>query len=380
MRIAILTFHRAYNCGAALQACALAGVLREMGHEVVFPNCNGVGVDLAYFNRTDLCLRPFSSAVRSVVWYLLMNVLSIGTEDVKRSRFRKFIRANLVTTNEAFDDVVRNLDCVIYGSDQIWNPELTRADTALFLGENVPRETPKLSYAASCGDKKQTEGFRNRLIDDLRTFSAISMREEIVGFKCFDSHGRKPTVVVDPTLLAGWRILGKVAAPRRLVSGRYLFVYLALPCPGLIRFAKEVSRAMELKLVVVDVTQRGLWRCQRHVKLACSPDRFLAYVRDAECVLTNSFHGTAISLILRKRFAVLPGSSGGCPHRVLRLLQQIQLTDRIMDVDEMGKRRALQLLRTDIPAAGLRMLEGLSGQSKDWLRTRLSEIIGGYAK
>ena len=43
MKIAILTFHRAYNCGAMLQAWALRTVLERMGHTIEFPILNHVG-------------------------------------------------------------------------------------------------------------------------------------------------------------------------------------------------------------------------------------------------------------------------------------------------------------------------------------------------
>ena len=42
--------------------------------------------------------------------------------------------------------------------------------------------------------------------------------------------------------------------------------------------------------------------------LSCGPKEFIRYIKDAKIVITNSFHGTAFSLIFEKDFACVAHS------------------------------------------------------------------------
>ena len=100
MRIGILTFHRAYNCGAMLQAWALKTVLERMGHQVEFPICNHVGETprwrfCEWQNREKKGLQWIRSVVgrayvnlRSIPYHLG----SIPCEGVLRDRYKSFRR------------------------------------------------------------------------------------------------------------------------------------------------------------------------------------------------------------------------------------------------------------------------------------------------
>ena len=95
MRIAILTFHRAYNCGAMLQAWALKTVLERMGHTVEFPDCNHVGEDGRWKYGLVNKEKHGMQRLASLVGRFFVNAMSIPCEDILRSRYRRFRKAHL---------------------------------------------------------------------------------------------------------------------------------------------------------------------------------------------------------------------------------------------------------------------------------------------
>ena len=84
MKIAILTFHRAYNCGAMLQAWALRTVLERMGHVVEFPILNHVGERNRWLKLIDFRKRGMN-LIRSFIGRFLLNIFSVPCEDTLRT-------------------------------------------------------------------------------------------------------------------------------------------------------------------------------------------------------------------------------------------------------------------------------------------------------
>ena len=150
MRIAIITFHRAYNCGAMLQAWALKTVLERMGHKVEFPICNHVGEDkrwkYEWINRDKRGMQVF----RSLVGRFMLNALSIPCEDILRMRYRHFRKMHLPERVCSPDNFDKHYDLVVVGSDQVWSAKHSKSDAPLFLAENHSACVRKIAYAASC--------------------------------------------------------------------------------------------------------------------------------------------------------------------------------------------------------------------------------------
>jgi len=67
----------------------------------------------------------------------------------------------------------------------------------------------------------------------------------------------------------------------------------------------------------------------------CKPDEILSYVKNADCVITDTFHGTIFSIIYHKPFAVFcrkksdTGSTNA--EKLLDLLQRLDLMDCVIE-------------------------------------------------
>jgi len=328
-KIAVLTFHAAFNCGALLQAWALQVVLRDLGYAPEFPDCNNIGFSPRFDRRRHKNLTRGQAFMRELE--------ALGVEDIKRHRFRMFAKHCLNIRPMNKSDVTKRYEAVIVGSDQVWNVGITRREAGYFL--TTCFKNPKLlrySYAISIGDKVPARERIALLADAARRFENVSVRENLLP-ELVDRYGRGAVVDPDPTLLVDADRFNRIACPRRLVRGRYLLVYSLLYNPATWSAARTAAARLGLKLVIVQCYQYGHYRQKegKDVHIATSPDRFLAYFRDAAAVITSSFHGTVFSLIYRKPFAVLPNHEGRPPRRSEELLRRLREEGRLVaDADD----------------------------------------------
>ena len=327
MRIAILTFHRAYNCGAMLQAWALQTVLENRGHEVVFPDCNDVGewCKLSFYGTNGIYRR-----IRRLAGWLKLVYYYRGLPLLCKHAFAKFMDRNIKHRRLSGREWSK-LDLVVVGSDQVWNRFCAGEKNApIFLGVGIPDSVLMVGYAISVGDKalEAADIDRLRKAGKLR-FHKLSWREGALR----DVLGLQGPVVCDPTLLLDEKDYGRIELPSRLVKGRYLFVYAVSDAKEVVPAARRVAQAMGLECVVADVYRTDYMRTRDQNIWALTPDRFLAYMRDADAVIVSSFHGCVFSVLYGKRFVCLSGTetkANDADGRQQNLLRGIGLIDRRM--------------------------------------------------
>ena len=134
--------------------------------------------------------------------------------------------------------------------------------------------------------------------------------------------------VLDPTLLAPSEIWEKWHTP--IIKEPYILTYQARESDDVFRLARSIAKQLGVKKIIpVDfypnVKENGL---ETYV---CSPGEFVALVKNARCVVTTSFHGTAFSVILGTPFYTLKLNDGS-DGRAQNLLDSINLSDRMIDI------------------------------------------------
>lgn len=372
MRLAQITFHNAQNCGAVLQAWALQVVLKRLGHEVFLPSCNSVGAYRGHFRDFNLDRSSFFNGVKYCIWYLLVELLSFGSDELKDWRFRTFLRRNLSVLNCRVDELPKFCDAVIFGSDQIWNPKWTGDETGYFLGERLPAGISKIAYGASVGDLPLSDEHVNRVVEAVRRFDAVSLRESVMQRFLCDNDGRRPNIVCDPTLLLSAEEYLSIADPRRLVKRPYLLFFSLRGNLLFEQKAYELACRLGLACIVVNMSQRGLWRYRMNTKIAVSPDRLLAYLRDADYMLTDSFHGVALSIVLHKRFLALKVDETTPDGRISNLLKRTSLSDRLVDCRDVLSN--VGTLTAAFPLESGNAIINMRIDSEKWIRDALSAI------
>lgn len=350
MRIAILTFHRAYNCGAMLQAWALGTILTRMGHIVEFPICNRVG-ESARFEHPRTWRQGIWLFVRSVCYRMCRNLLSLGFADIQRARYRRFRTTFLHECACLPKDFPSRYDCVIVGSDQVWNPAITNSWLGLFLGETIPCAVPMIAYAASYGDSPLTPKMLYRVAHAAKNrFSVVSVREITAARQLAEVGVALAPVVADPTLLLTARDYEAIRAPFR-TRGKVLYAYVLEVSHALVVNIQALARKLGARPII---TQAYAFTClgkPRNITYGLSPDRLVAYVAQADYTFMASFHGTVFSILFRKPFLSWRSEENpDYPSRPGLLLRDLGLQDRLLtparglSLDEQA-----DLLATPIP-------------------------------
>lgn len=366
MNIAILTFHRAYNCGAMLQAWALKTVLERMGHTVEFPVCNHVGEKKRW--RYELINREKRGVqvIRSLFGRFLLNALSVPNEDILRSRYRRFRKTHLSERACVPDDFEKNYDLVVIGSDQVWSVKHTMSEAPLFFAENIPECVRKIAYAASYGDKPLDDDAIKRVASSLHRFSHISVREPLAQKQLSGLSSRKIDVTLDPTLLLTAKDYDEIAYKGSTIQEPYLFMYTLSTAPFFVNTAKQLANRLGVKCVIAPCYQYSRLGAARGLTYGISPDRLVGLARGAKYVLAGSFHGTVMGLMFNKPFLSLRAQVDEYESRPAALLNMLGCENRLVNpTTSMEEMEAM--LRCDVPKSAYDLLKSKRDGSLNWI-------------
>ena len=312
MKIGILTFHSSYNYGAIVQAWALQTHLLRYGHDVFIINYEPVRSTLPWWT-VSLRKRDFKRFVRD--W-----------------QFHSFRRRYLHETNNVSsvsEIALLGLDAVIVGSDQVWNVQyFTRADGGYndiyFLRGNLGN-TRKLAYAASIGHGGWGNYcWKNELYTDIKAFDAISVRET-VAMKELKSFGIESSLVPDPVLLLDRTDYNCLMCSHK-VGEPYIFSYLLSEYMHVRPMVEAISLATRTNAYLVVLSDLHNSKVD-----IISPNRWLSAIANAKFVITDSFHGTALSIVFNVPFVTfLKSNKPAMNARVTELLAVVGLSDRVV--------------------------------------------------
>lgn len=380
MNIGILTFHFSDNYGAALQAYALRRWLTEQGHHASFIDYRPAHIE--HGGRLSLPTSPARIKANLKVVYLAVSSFlhqHFGHQDQKDKfvRFREQflgVRPEATPTDsEASLAAAQAYDLIVAGSDQIWSPSQHFGfDPNYFLAFAQSFPARKISYAASFGRDQVSAAEAAQLPPLLHHFDAISVREASGVALVERATGHKPANVPDPTLLLGsYAELTERAAPEP--QDPYIFCY-GLRSPDNIRQTAELV-ASQLGCPILSPHNPHRRWVEIGQTVYPDPAEWVALVKHARFVVTNSFHGTVFSLLFKKPFIVagLTGDKASANARALHLLRAVGLEHRF--APSFSAQNAQTLLAQDIDWAEVdRRLDGLRHAGNAFLNGQLKAV------
>jgi hypothetical protein len=337
MKIGILTLPLHSNYGGNLQAYALMKTLRGMGHEPWLINRRS--------NTRAFWHLPWDVAKRAVQRYFLgkkgVSLLPDVERNIVELHSRIFIAEHIQPQTKPFDSTAAlrrdfinyDFDAVIVGSDQVWRSKYAPNVEDFFLGFiDEASKIRRISYAASFGtdlwqfDTAQTERCR-KLIN---RFFAVSVRESSGAALCLRYFGVNATHVLDPTLL--------------LTQDDYLDL---LPEGGKVRekgkgvltYILDIDRPKEavvqevcdrLKLASFSASgKKGDRTAPLSERTAPPVEEWLRGFRDADFIITDSFHASIFAILFKKPFITIGNTSRGLT-RLQSLLETFGLEKRLL--------------------------------------------------
>lgn len=324
---------RIYNYGSSLQSYSLKRLLEGSGQDV----------EVSFIDYRAGAPLVEESSLPSPSKRILGKVseyAAINSPKMDKLRFlnhkRRYAKAHFpllgIPTQKSYDT---NVDLQIIGSDEVFNcvQSNTNVGFSRDLFGNDSEATRVISYAASFGNTTISQinehGIADTLKADFSRFDALSVRDQNSANIIQQLTGSLPHIHVDP-VLAYAGLLREPSIPKeRLYAEKYVILY---GYPGRISskegaLTRSFARSIGAHVLCFGGVQESADRF-----IDCSPIELLAYFRDAEAVVTDTFHGSILAIINNVPFATLVRRSTdggyGNEQKLTHLLEAFELSGR----------------------------------------------------
>lgn len=334
MKINIMTCQHVYNYGATLQAYALQTYLEKLGNNVKV---------IDYRLPTHLRYELFSIYPQGRLYPLLRrfpilryvlcpirNRVMLYTWGRKKT-FDKFDERylHLTRTFKTIEELQQNppyADLYIAGSDQIWNPRYPNGRDLGYYLDFGDSKSKRVSYAASFGVSDIDVEQQAFVLEHLKRFDLVSVREAS-GVEILNKLGIKSELCVDPVFLLD-RKEWIENLDLQYDGGEYILLYDFTDKANEIKeYALNLSKAKGLKIIAVNDTLKTPY-ADIQINNA-GPIEFLKYIINSRYVISNSFHATAFSILLHKKFVTFSLKSENNTSRMENILNMAGLSDRL---------------------------------------------------
>lgn len=332
MKIKTITCHDVYNAGASLQAYALAEYLKALGNAVEIINYKPEY--LKHYKLTGVGNPAYDKPVLREAYNLLKLPGRLKARKGKRKKeFDAFTEKYLpvtekeYTSNDELKAASLSADVFFAGSDQIWNTFFPNGKDPAFYLDFAPEGAVKASYAASFATEKILDGYEEKIRKWLSALDFISVRESSGLSILKNLEIENAVAVLDPVFLLD-REKWESMADAEGFSEPYILVYDFDRSPAVEAFAKRYAEKNKVKIYSFLTVPY----CDRSFEQE-GPLMLLSLVRNADFVISNSFHATAFSLIFERQFAVFKRKEG-INTRMADLLSSVGLSDRMLENGE----------------------------------------------
>lgn len=313
-KVGILTLHYGLNYGGVLQTYATMKTLKSLGYDPIIidrlPNS---------FSRRYPFVRKLVHPFTQRAFYLF-----------RRDELQPITRP-VFNSTDLTDLLSKDYYGVVVGSDQVWRKGVFSVDGDYYLIHQQHLPLKKVAYAASTGiatweyDHQETD----EIAQALKTFSALSVREEESIPMLQDNCGVNVKAILDPTLLADPSIYDSLKKKAKL-SGKGKLVTYILDWTSSKRQIIEQACA-EKSLAAQHILPKNKRRkglLSRIIHQDPSVYDWVNQIATADFVVTDSFHGMAFSIIFNKQFIAIGNAARGLA-RFTSLLNQFNLTNRL---------------------------------------------------
>ncbi|OZG66574.1 Polysaccharide pyruvyl transferase [Bifidobacterium eulemuris] len=329
--VGIMSMQRIANYGSFLQAYALRTMLEELGHDVQFVDYHVCPPVIRDASESDGRLARTAKKGLAALGGKAPLSQRLAFIRHKKNFAQRYMPLLGVTERPNYNP---QLDCLVIGSDEVFNciqkntnvgfsPELFGADS---------QAKRVITYAASFGnttlEKLDQYGKTEEIANYLRAIDAVSVRDANSGAIVNALTGSTPEYHLDPVL--AYDYMGKCdRIPNLRTDEKYLILYAysnrITEAEG--RWIAEYAKQRGLKVYAIG----GAQPCADRF-IDCSPFEVLAYFKNAEAVITDTFHGTIFSVITHRPFATLVrksvGTGYGNEEKLTDLLRRLNLSSR----------------------------------------------------
>lgn len=276
-----------------------------------------------HFDVALVCLwsNNYGNAITNYALYhtldKLCNVIAIDTGiTYLKDRFLEFSQKYFRRSSEFYprgewEALQNNCDTFLVGSDQVWNSKYAKGSNwgTFFQLGFISSDKRKVSYASSFGQEglqPTSEGMKKLY----QEFSKLSVREEFGVNVCREQYHMDAKQVLDPVFLLEAEEYDDLLEEIDIdIREPFIAAYLLNPTGEKRDFCEKVKSMFdEMKIIYLIDNAPETKDLYRHilrfenVKVGLRVEEWLYYLRNAQYIITDSFHGTCFSIIFQKPF------------------------------------------------------------------------------
>lgn len=345
MKIGILTlFHGNNNWGGVLQGYALKTLLEQK-----YENAQ---VDILVYKSKNNIVYP--SILKQMHQYNIREIFSLINKKANKKSakkvheklkkryelfkdFQNTYRTNeTVYTDDTLIEAAKEYDCLISGSDQVWNPNVGRAG---YFQAMVKDECKKVAYAASIARDDLSKEEQNIMIPCIECFDYVSVREKTAKniLEKYITNGKEVAETLDPVLMLTKDQWISAFEEKNTDDEKYCLAFFFSESQ---KYRTEISKlAQEKNIKLKYIPFAANTYIETDLKdpgepcWDVGPEEFIRLFQNAECVFTDSFHGAVFSIIFQKPFCVFERDKNtkvSKNSRLYDLLEKFELSDRLV--------------------------------------------------
>lgn len=325
-KVGILSMQRIKNYGSFLQAYGLRQVLTELGYEVQFVDYH-IGDPII-----NEGLKEKGKIIKGIEALKGKARLSHKIKYIiHKKRFNNFFGILGITMEPNYNP---KLDTLVIGSDEVFNIIQSNKNVGYSLELLGKDNNSKrlISYAASFGnttiEKIKMFNKEKEIADLLKRFDCISVRDENSFNIVKQLTGNTPVINLDPVLIYDFMNLENI--PNIQIQEKYMILYAYND-----RISDEEARQIKKLAEKKGVKVYSIGGAQPYADkfIDCTPFEVLAYFKNAEYIITDTFHGSIFSIINNKPFVTLvrksKNNSYGNEEKLTDLLNRLSLSNRM---------------------------------------------------
>ena len=354
-KVGIVTlYHANYNFGGLLQAYALPKVLKEHF---------GIEAEQIDYVPTVQSVKEEQDNKKGIAKCFYRIIYNFGI-----FFFDKVNKKKLNRRKQAFDSFINEIPhgetpCDYYtineslnrygvfvcGGDQIWNDFKEDQNIEVYSLQFVPSGYKKIAYAPSMAVLEASSSFKKVMRNGLNGLDAVSVREKKSLSVLQQLTEKNIEVVVDPVLLMTADEWTRSARGTKN-KGKYVLCYLLGDSTQQREAVKKAAKRLRLPVltfphILVNVVRKcDLFFGNIH-DYTSGPREFIGLIKNAEMVITDSFHACVFSMIFKTPFAVFErggiGETGNMNSRIYDFLEEYHLENQLVTAEELTEMKEI---------------------------------------
>lgn len=300
VKVGVITWFKYHNYGTLLQAVALQKYLLSEGYDPELINFE------INDSKNNIKMKKYSIYERycgillRLAHFIYKNEIKNRNKEMDSFVINNCKVSKFISNDSDYINVCNSYDYIVFGSDQIWNPNWYHP---YYFGAKKGIMSEYVAYAPSIGIHEIDKDMFSIYKENLKRFKCIGMREKYAVDIISNMVDKKVFNVIDPVFLLNKSEWLKYQNCDKVPKVDYILCYLLSDNSVHWKAIKKYARRKNLKLVVIPVGGASFFKT-KYTIAGCNINDFIGLINNASEVITDSFHGTAFSLILNKKFRV----------------------------------------------------------------------------